>query len=57
MFMLISKDGKIITDRIGKMTKKEAIDADVDYNLHPYVLRKGESDYKIWYKHVNEIHH
>lgn len=56
MFQLRDKKGKIITDRIGKMTKKEAIDAGIDYNLHPYTLRKGEFDYKIWYKHVNEIY-
>ena len=57
MLFMVDRNGRIITERIGKMTKKEAIDAGIDYNLHPYVLRKGETDYKIWYKHVNEIHH
>jgi len=37
-----SKEGKDITNRVGKMTKEEAKEYGINYKLHPYMLDPGE---------------
>ena len=41
---VVSKGGKDITDKVGKMTRKEATAAGIDYKLHPWILSEEEKD-------------
>lgn len=43
-FVVISIDGKDITNRTGKMTKEEATAAGINYKLHPYMLDPEERE-------------